>query len=308
MRVLLAGATGAIGRPLIRALADRGHEVLAVARDPKSNTMIRALGAEPVNADVMDRDGLLRALRGRSADAVLHEATALKSAGRKLTDADPTNALRHAGTAHLLAAAEHLGASRFLTQSLILGYGYYDHGARPVTEEDPFGIEDGGYADPVIAGCRATEEQVFAADLDGIALRYGLFYGPAAFSDMFADLLRKRIPLVPVGGGGVISWIHVDDAAAATVAALERGKAGNAYNIVDDEPITWRQFLDAVAAAHGTPRALAMPTWLLRLAVPYLGCLMSDTTLRVDNSKAKGELDWRPAYRSVGEGLGSASR
>ncbi|SNY74966.1 Nucleoside-diphosphate-sugar epimerase [Nocardia amikacinitolerans] len=306
MRVLLAGATGAIGRPLILALVDGGHEVLAVARNLKSDETIRELGAEPITADVMDRAGLLRALRGRSADAVLHQATALKSAGRNVTDDDPTNALRRTGTANLLAAAEQLGAGRFVTQSLITGYGYVDHGDRRVTEDDPFGIEDGGYADPVIAGCRATEEQVFAADLDGISLRYGLFYGPAAFSDLFAGLLRKRVPMVPLGGGGVISWIHVADAAAATVAALERGKAGQAYNIVDDEPITWRQFLDTVAAAHGTPRAIAVPTWLLRLAVPYLGCLMSDTTLRVDNTKAKRELGWAPVYRSVAEGLGRA--
>ncbi|MEV6277106.1 NAD(P)-dependent oxidoreductase [Nocardia sp. NPDC051832] len=308
MRVLLAGATGAIGRPLIAALTERGHQVLALARRPESHGPLRDLGAEPVTADVMDRDGLLRAVRGLRADAVLHEATALKGVGRKLTADDPTNALRDKGTAHLLAAAEVVGAHRFLTQSLITGYGYFDHGDRPVTEDDPFGVATGSYADPVLAGCRATEEQVFAADIEGIALRYGLFYGPNAFSDMFAGLMRKRTPVLPVGGGGYASWIHVADAANATVAALENGRGGAAYNIVDDEPITWRQFVDAVAAAHHTPRALALPTWLIRLTVPYLACLMSDTSIRVSSERARRELNWAPVHRSVPAGLGLVAR
>ncbi|GAB2649462.1 NAD-dependent epimerase/dehydratase family protein [Nocardia goodfellowii] len=308
MRVLLAGATGAIGQPLITALTDRGHQVLALARRPESHGLIRQLGAEPVAADVLNRDGLLRAVAGLRADAVLHEATALKGAGPRLKADDPTNALRGKGTAHLLEAAELVGARRFVTQSLITGYGYFDHGDRPITEADPFGVETGGYADPVVAGCRATEEQVFAADLDGIALRYGLFYGPRAFSDMFADLMRKRVPVIPMGGGGYISWVHVADAAHATVAALENGRRGAAYNIADDEPITWRQFMDAVAAHHHTPRPLALPTWLIRLTVPYLACLMSDTSMRVSSEKARRELGWTPDHRSVRDGLGVDDR
>ncbi|WP_194816542.1 NAD(P)-dependent oxidoreductase [Nocardia sp. XZ_19_385] len=308
MRVLLAGATGAIGQPLIAALTGRGHQVLALARKPESHGLIRELGGEPVTADVMDRDGLLRAVRGLRADAVLHEATALKGVGRKLTADDPTNALRDRGTAHLLAAAEVVGAHRFITQSLITGYGYFDHGDKRLTEDDPFGVETGSYADPVLAGCRATEEQVFAAEIEGIALRYGLFYGPRAFSDMFADLMRKRTPVIPMGGGGFASWVHIADAVEATVAALENGRGGQAYNIVDDVPITWRQFVDAVAAAHHTPRALAMPTWLIRLTVPYLACLMSDTSMRVSAEKARRELDWTPIHRSVPAGLGVAAR
>ncbi|WP_431900528.1 NAD-dependent epimerase/dehydratase family protein [Nonomuraea sp. bgisy101] len=304
MRVLLAGATGAIGVPLVRALTGAGHRVVALVRDPGKHDLVRGLGAEPVTADVMERDALLRAVEGMTADAVLHEATALRGAAPRLKVDDPTNALRHTGTENLLAAARAVGARRLVTQSMILGYGYADHGDRVLTESDAFGLPRRSYADTVVAGCESTEQQAFGAgDVEGVALRYGLFYGPRAFSDMFADLMRKRRPCVPTGGGGTNCWIHVDDAARATVAALERGRPGHAYNIVDGEPVTWREFAAAVAAAHGTPPPRAMPRSLLRLGAPYLACLMADTSMRVSNAKAREELGWQPSYGSLSEGL-----
>lgn len=306
MQVLLAGATGAIGRPLIRALTAHGHEVLAIVRDPGKHAMARELGAVPVTADVLDRDGLLRALDGRRADAVLHEATALRQvkAQRRIPADDPTGLLRTVGTANLLAAAELLGARRFLIQSLILGYGYRDHGERPLTEQDRFGGYDGGVADEVVRTCVEGERQVFeASGVEGIALRYGLFYGPGAFSDLFADLMRKHVPVGPLGSGGVNNWLHVEDAAAATVAALERGTPGRAYNLADDTPITWREFFTEVAQAHRTPRPIRLPAWAIRLAVPYIGALMVDTSMRISSELARTELDWRPRYPSVAAGL-----
>ncbi|MEV0851101.1 NAD-dependent epimerase/dehydratase family protein [Nocardia fluminea] len=306
MQVLLAGATGAIGRPLVRALTANGHTVSALVRNPGAHPLVRELGATPVTADVLDRDGLLSAVDGLRADAVIHQATALRDAKvqRRIPADDPTGLLRTVGTANLLDAATVVGAKRFVAQSLILGYGYHDHGDRPITERDRFGVYDGGVADEVVRACVAGESQVFdAPGIDGIALRYGLFYGPGAFSDLFADMMRKHSPVGPLGSGGVNTWVHVDDAAAATVAALERGTPGRAYNIADDHPITWREFFTEVSRAQRTPRPIRLPAWMIRLAVPYIGALMSDTSMRISSRLAHDELGWRPRYADVAAGL-----
>ncbi|MGW6702496.1 NAD-dependent epimerase/dehydratase family protein [Nocardia sp. NPDC055049] len=306
MQVLLAGATGAIGRPLIRALTANGHTVWALVRNPGAHPLVRELGATPVTADVLDRDGLVRAVEGLRAEAVIHQATALRDAKvqRRIPADDPTGLLRTVGTANLLDAAAVVGAGRFVTQSLILGYGYHDHGDRLVTERDQFGVYDGGVADEVVRACVAGESQVFdAPGVDAIALRYGLFYGPGAFSDLFADMMRKHRPVGPLGSGGVNTWVHVDDAAAATVAALERGTPGRAYNIVDDHPITWREFFTEVSRAQRTPRPIRLPAWMIRWAVPYIGALMSDTSMRISSQLAHDELGWRPRYADVAAGL-----
>jgi nucleoside-diphosphate-sugar epimerase len=306
MKVLLAGATGAIGRPLTRELIAAGHEVAALSRSRAGDDLLTGLGAAPVRADVMDRNGLLRAVDGQRADAVIHQATALKSAKatqRSLRD-DPTTALRVTGTANLLAAARAVGAKRFLTQSLVFGYGYIDHGAALLTEGDPFGQPRNNVADPIVEGLRSAEQQTFTADgIEGVALRYGLFYGPRTFSQLFVHLLRKRRLPLPPGEGGTLGLVHVDDAAAATVAALERGRPGEAYNIVDDEPVTWRAFVTALARAHRTPRPLTVPAWLIRLASPYFAVLMIDTSMRVSNAKAKRELGWQPAKPTCHDGI-----
>ncbi|MEU4648311.1 NAD-dependent epimerase/dehydratase family protein [Nocardia fluminea] len=306
MQVLLAGATGAIGRPLIRALTANGHTVSALVRKPGAHPLVRELGATPVTADVLDREGLLRAVEGLRADAVIHQATALRDAKvqRRIPADDPTGLLRTVGTANLLDAAAVVGAGRFVAQSLILGYGYHDHGDRLITERDQFGVYDGGVADEVVRACVAGESQVFdAPGIDGIALRYGLFYGPGAFSDLFAGMMRKHSPVGPLGSGGVNTWVHVDDAAAATVAALERGTPGRAYNIADDHPITWREFFTEVSRTQRTPRPIRLPAWMIRLAVPYIGALMSDTSMRISSRLAHDELGWRPRYADVAAGL-----
>lgn len=306
MQVLLAGATGAIGRPLIRALTANGHTVSALVRNPSAHPLVRELGAAPITADVLDRDGLLRAVEGTRADAVIHQATALRNAKvqRRIPADDPTSLLRTAGTANLLEAAAVVGAGRFVTQSLILGYGYRDHGDRLITERDQFGVYEGGVADEVVRACVSGESQAFGATgVEAIALRYGLFYGPGAFSDLFADMMRKHSPVGPLGSGGVNTWVHVDDAAAATVAALERGTPGRAYNIADGNPITWREFFTEVSRSQHTPRPIRLPAWMIRLAVPYIGALMSDTSMRISSQLANDELGWRPLYSTVSEGL-----
>ncbi|MET9347052.1 NAD-dependent epimerase/dehydratase family protein [Streptomyces termitum] len=296
MRVLLAGATGAIGRPLVRALVRDGHEVLGLARSEGSAAAVRALGGTPVRADALDREGLLRAVDGLSADAVVHQLTALRTPRRTLTADDPSNVLRDLGTVHLLEAAGVLGAGRFVTQSLVLGHGYRDHGDRVLTEEDPFGVRAGTVADHVVTGLVAAEERLFAADhVAGIALRYGIFYGPGTWFDPTPG--SRTVP-VPLGGGGTVPWLHVDDAAGATVAALERGRAGEAYTVTDDRPATWGEL-----AAARPGRRLLLPAPLLRLAVPYLGCLMLDTHLRASHAKATHDLGWTPRHPDHRSGM-----
>jgi nucleoside-diphosphate-sugar epimerase len=301
VRVLVAGASGAVGVPLTRRLIAAGHEVIGLSRTLANLDRLRALGAEAVVADALDRDALLRAFDGLEADAVIHQLTALKNASPRLRADDPTSALRTRGTANLLAATRMLGARRFLTQSLIFGYG--DHGTRELTEDEPFGRPQGSYTDPVIAGLQSTERQAFTAEgIEGIALRYGVFYGPNTFSDLFVELMRKRRLAIPRGGGGTLSWVHVEDVAAATVAALERGRPGQAYNVVDDEPVNWRDFTWTLADTYRTPRPLELPRWVLRLVAPYLAYMMT-STLRVSNARAKHELAWIPSTPTYRDGV-----
>ncbi|WNM40887.1 NAD(P)-dependent oxidoreductase [Micromonospora halotolerans] len=300
MRVLLAGASGAVGRPLTRQLIAAGHQVVGISRSPSNAERLRDAGAEAVVADVMNRENLLAAVRDVRADAVVHELTALGTT--KMGEAlQGTNALRTTGTANLLAAARAVGAHRFVTQSIVLGYGYRDHGPRVITEDDPFAEPVGGKLGEAVAAIRATEEQVYTADeMEGVALRYGFFYGQDRMTDMIVNLLRKRRLPVP-SGGGFANFIYLEDAAAATVAALEKGRAGQAYNIVDDEPVRWADYLDTLAAAIGARRPWRVPSWMLR-PIPYAHAMMT-TSMCVSNAKAKRELGWAPAVPTYREGI-----
>jgi nucleoside-diphosphate-sugar epimerase len=298
MKILLAGASGAIGIPLTRQLIARGHGVIGLTRRGEGAQPLLDAGAQPVIADALDRADLLRAVKRLTADAVIHELTALKQAPARHRGMVQTDRLRVEGTANLLAAAESLGAARFVTQSIIFGYGYRDHGGRVLTEDDPFGVPVGSANDPHVAAMLSTEQQAFDAPI-GIALRYGVFYGGDA-EEKRALLAKRRIP---VADGGPLGWIHHEDAAAATVAALECGRAGNAYNIVDDEAATWKDVFTAMAQAYGTPRPRQLPRWALRLAAPYVASFAFDTSMRVSNAKAKADLGWSPKYTTYREGI-----
>jgi nucleoside-diphosphate-sugar epimerase len=173
MRVFVAGASGALGTPLTRLLVARGHSVLGLIRDPAGAARVRTLGAQPIVADALDRDGLLRAVIGLTADALIHELAALRKPPLRASGMALTNRLRIEGTANLLAVADRLGAKRIVTQSIILGYGYRDHGDRIITEQDPFGIPAGNLTDDAIAAMVSAETQTFEAP-EGIALRYGV--------------------------------------------------------------------------------------------------------------------------------------
>lgn len=301
MRVLVAGASGAIGTPLTRQLIAAGHQVVGITRSQVSAQRLRDAGAEVVVADVLDRESLLLAVRDVRVDAVVHQLTALGTT-RMREAIEGTNNLRTTGTAHLLACARVVGAHRFITQSIVFGYGYRDHGPHVVTEDEPFAEPASGRFASAIAAMRSNEEQVFSTDeLEGVALRYGLFYGQDSFTRTIINLLRKRRLPVPSSGGGLANLIYLPDAAAATVATLEQGRAGQAYNIVDGEPVRWADYLDALAAELQARRPWRLPTWTLR-AIPYLHTLMT-TSMRVSNAKAGRELGWTPTVSSYQEGI-----
>jgi nucleoside-diphosphate-sugar epimerase len=302
MKVLLAGATGTLGVPLVCALIAAGHEVIGLSRTPDKRHLLRTLGARPVIADIMDPTALLNAVDGLGADAVLHEMTALKKIPTRHRDMAATDALREVGTANLLAAARLVGARRFVTQSFFMGYGYGDWGDKVLTEDDPFAPPSRGRFEQHLAAMRSTERLTFTADgIEGIALRYGSLYGPGGATEPMIEMLRRRRLPVPRGGGGITSLIYVEDAAAATVAALERGRSSEAYNVVDDEPVSWGEFFGAVAKAFDAPPPWEVPRWVFRF-MPYARAMMLGDH-RLSNAKAKRELGWTPTAPTYREGI-----
>lgn len=301
MRVLVAGASGALGVPLVRQLVEADHDVIGITRSHGGADRITQAGGSTVIADIMDRDVLLRAVEAMTFDAVFHEATALTKPPARHADMTQTNMLRIRGTAHLIAAAQSTGARRFLTQSIVFGYGYRDHGTTMLSEDSPFGVLAGDAFDPHIEAMVSTEHQAMHIEgIDGISLRYGLLYG-ADIDNMAAMLRRRAIPVVR--GGGEIPFIHHEDAAAATVAALQHGRAGTAYNIVDDTPATFRQLVTGIAEAQEASRPIVVPQWVLAMVAPYGRALFAGVSMRVSNDRAKTELSWSPKYASIFDGI-----
>lgn len=292
MKVLVAGASGVYGRHLAKALTDAGHEVIGVGRGPRN----------AVRADILDRDALLRAVDGRAADVVIHAATALHKPPVRHRDMTATDALRVEGTANLLAAAREIGARRFVAESMVFGYGFGDFGQRPLTEADPFAPTGrDAQLERHIAAMRTKEELTFTTDgIEGVTLRFGLFYGSGATETVLAMLRRRALP-VPDDHGRALPWVELGDAATAMLAAVERGRPGQAYNIADDTPIGFGGHVRAVAEAFRAPRPLTVPLWALR-PMAYAHTVMS-TNLRVSTAKAKAELGWTPRWSSSVEGL-----
>ena len=313
MKVLVAGATGALGTPLTRLLLSAGHQVVGLTRTPANATRLADQGAHPVVADAMDSDALLTALRGVTADAVVHALTALKKPPMRHHDMEATDALREQGTTNLLAAARQVGANRFVAESMHLGYGFGDWGDQVLTEAQPW-APSGNTPDLErhLAAFRSLEKQVFAAtdqgQIDGISLRFGSFYGPGAGLETFVDMLRRRKMPLPGGGRRVMSWVYIDDAASAVLAALERGRPAEAYNIVDDEPVELRDFVAVMADQFGTPRPRSVPVWMARTVAPYLTTVLGETTMRVSAARAKEELGWAPSVPTYRQGIARAAR
>jgi nucleoside-diphosphate-sugar epimerase len=300
MRVFVAGASGAIGTRLVPQLIDQGHEVVATFRQPANAERLRALGAEPVALDLLDAHAVREVVLAAEPDAIAHEATALGDAvwSRNFDRVFArTNELRTKGTDALLAAAREAGVRRFVAQSFA-SYRYVRDGGPVKTEDDPLDPTAPGNARESWAAMDYLDKVI--TDFGGIVLRYGVFYGAA--NDGLIEPVRKRQYPIVGDGGGVTSWIHLDDAAAATVLVLEHDGPA-IYNIVDDEPAPVREWLPVVVRSLGTKQPRRFPTWLARLFAGEAAVVMGTTARGASNAKAKRELGWTLRYPSWRQGF-----
>jgi nucleoside-diphosphate-sugar epimerase len=311
MRVFVAGASGAVGRPLVERLLAAGHEVTGMTRSSGSAEAIRATGARAAVVDVFDREALTEAVAEAAPQVVVHELTSLPARfqPRKKDLYDATNRVRTEGTLNLVDAASEAGARRIVCQSI--AFAYAPAGGALKSEEAPLMTDAPPPFGEAVGAVEVMERMVLEADgLDGLVLRYGWFYGPgtyyAADGTLAADVRKRRFPVVG-DGSGVFSFIHVDDAADATVAAVERGAPG-VYNVVDDEPAPMRAWLPAYAEALQAKPPRRVPLWLARFVAGRLVAELSTTLPGATNAKAKRELGWRPAHPSWRSGFAQSLR
>ena len=306
MRVFVAGATGALGRPLVAKLVERGHEVIGTTRSESKAQELRALGAEPVILDALDKDAVARAIRDARPDVIVHELTAIDSIPSNMRRFDrafaATNRLRTEGTDNLLAAAN---GARIVAQSYA-GWPFARTGGPVKTEDDPLDPSPPPGLRETHAAIRHVEQRVLEAG--GLVLRYGGFYGPGtSISDGGESLemvKKRRFPVIG-DGGGVWSFVHIEDAAEATAIAVERGAPG-VYNIVDDEPAPVREWLPYLAEASGAKPPRHVPAWLGRIAGGEAGIAMMTEIRGASNEKAKRELGWTPRHATWREGFRAA--
>ena len=295
MNIFIAGGTGTIGVPLVRALVASGHQVHALTRAPQKAESIRAMGAVPAIADALDAVALTRVVLDARPTHVIHQLTALPKEGpKRASDLAATNRLRSQGTKNLLEASIRAGARR------IVGGSFAPFQA-PVPANAPRDVVEGAEA------LRSMEAQILEASrrgaIEGVVLRYGLFYGSGnpAIAYMIRLLRRRMLPVVR-GDKGLLPFIHLDDAVDATIAALERAPAGSAYDIVDDQPVSMSEVLIGLAQKAGAPRPIAVPLWVPRLLSPYMAGFMS-MRVPLSNAKARADFGWRPKYPTWREGL-----
>jgi len=303
MRVFVAGASGAIGTRLIPQLLDRGHEVIGTSTSVNGAERIRRPGAKPVRLDLLDAEAVRKSVVGAKPDAIVHEATALASAsfGRNFDrEFHSTNRLRTEGTDALLAAAREAGVTRFVAQSFA-SYRYVREGGLVKTEDDPLDTPPAPKMAESWAAMDHVEEAVTEAG--GIVLRYGVFYG--ADNDGLVEPVRKRQFPIVGDGGGMISWIHLEDAAAATVLALEH-EGPAIYNIVDDDPAPVRDWLPVLAESLGARPPRRAPRWLAGLIAGKGAVVLGTEARGASNAKAKRELGWEPRYASWRQGFRAA--
>ncbi|HTU28851.1 MAG TPA: NAD(P)-dependent oxidoreductase [Solirubrobacteraceae bacterium] len=315
MKVFIAGATGVLGRALVPQLVTQGHEVIGMTRSTAKQDLVRSLGARPVVADALDPDAVAAAVAAAEPEVIVHELTAL---GGKMSAKDmrhpesapmalTTNRLRIEATDHLLAAGRAVGARRFVAQSFA-AFRYARSGGPVLTEDDPLDPEPPAPLRPGVAALLHLERAVTSIEWgEGVVLRYGGFYGPgtsmslAPDSPLAAPIRKRWFPIIG-GGTGIWSYIHIDDAASATAAAVERGDSG-IYNIADDEPAAVREWLPVLAGVLGAKPPRRIPRWLGRLVAGEGAVVMMTQGRGSSNAKAKRELGWTLEYPSWRQGF-----
>jgi 2-alkyl-3-oxoalkanoate reductase len=315
MRIFVAGATGALGKQLVPQLVANGHDVVGMTRTESKQDEVRSLGARPAVADAVDADAVAQAVAEAEPEVIVHQLTALSGSldMRKIDQFfATTNRLRTEGTDHLLAAGRAVGARRFVAQSFA-GWPFARTDGPVKSETDPLDPNPPRAMREALAAIRHLEDAVTGADwIDGIVLRYGGFYGPGTSlssdprSEISENVRKRKFPVVG-SGAGLWSFVHIADAASATVAAIERGRPG-IYNVVDDEPAPVREWLPALASTLEAKPPRRLPRWLGRLAAGEAATVMMTEIRGASNAKAKRELDWQPRYaswrRGFAEGLG----
>lgn len=308
MRILVAGATGAVGRNLVPLLRAAGHQVAGTTRTEAKTGLIRQLGGEAFVADGLDAAAIRHVVQAAKPDVIVHEMTDLNAAS-DLRDFDRgfavTNRLRTEGTDHLLAAARDSGVKRLVAQSFC-GWPFARLGGAVKSEEDPLDDAPPQQLRRSLDAIRHVENAVSqSGGLDGIVLRYGAFYGSdtGLFDNAFiGQIERRRVPLIG-SGDGWWSFVHTADAAAATALAIERGQAGGVYNIVDDQPAPVREWLPALAATLRAKPPRHVPAWLARLVAGEHLVVMMTQARAGSNAKAKRELGWQPRYPTWRQGF-----
>jgi 2-alkyl-3-oxoalkanoate reductase len=308
MKVFVAGGSGALGAQLVPELVAAGHEVVGMTRTASKQDELRALGARPVVADALDPDAVARVVGEAEPEVIVHQLTALSGAMKARDMRHPerffatTNRLRTEATDHLLAAGRVVGARRFVAQSFG-GWRWARTGGSVQTEADPLDPDSPAALRAGLSAILHLERAVTTIEWgEGLVLRYGGFYGPgtgissAPDAQMTAPIRKRLFPLVG-DGGGVWSFVHIEDAAAATAAAVDHGRPG-IYNVVDDEPAPVREWLPALASALGAKPPRRIPRWLARLAAGEAATVMMTDVRGASNAKAKRELDWQLRYPS----------
>jgi nucleoside-diphosphate-sugar epimerase len=303
MRVLVAGATGVIGRQLVPQLIAAGHQVTGTTRSADKADQLNAAGADVAVVDGLDAIGVGEAVAKAEPEVVIHQMTALSGDFdlRHFTRTfEVTNKLRTTGVDNLLAAAQAAGARRIIAQSFA-GFPTIRSGGPVKTEDDPYDPDPPKDMRAALEAIKYLERAVAASPLEGIVLRYGPLYGPGA-SDIMVDILKRRqMPLVG-NGAGVWSFLHVQDAASAAVAALDHGAPG-IYNVVDDEPAPVSEWLPVLAACVGAKPPLRVPAWLGRLLAGEAALSMMTQVRGASNARAKRELGWAPAWPTWRDGF-----
>src|SRR5437764_4758713 len=315
MKIFVAGATGVLGRALVPQLVTRGYEVVGMTRSESKQDLVRSLGARPIVADALDPDAVAQAVASAEPQVVVHELTALsgKLSARDMRHPERssvaimTNRLRTEGTNHLLAAARAVGARRFLAQSFG-AFRWARAGGPVLSEADPVDPNPPAAMRAALVGILHVERAVPSIEWgEGLVLRYGGFYGPGTAISLAPDAqlaapIRKRLFPIIGDGGGVWLHVHIDDAAAATVAAVDYGQP-SIYNIVDDEPAPVQEWLPVLASALGAKPPRRIPRWLGRLVAGETATLMMTEARGSTNEKAKRELGWTPRYASWRQGF-----